>query len=142
MNTKSWSRLENKLGDLEERRAGLETQVSNVQSLPRLVQDHARIEEMKKELHRLEEGYTANLKRESKNYREEIAIIEEDSKHQDLLLFSEAKYVLTLQETVKANEETRKNSLTALETARYLVCGFSVIGCRGNGLDSTCALED
>ena len=87
-------------------------------------------------------AFTINLKRESKNYREEIAIIEEDSKHQDLLLFSEAKYVLTLQETVKANEETRKNSLTALETARYLVCGFSVIGCRGNGLDSTCALED
>ena len=43
--------FENKLGDLEERRAGLETQVANVQSLPRLVQDRARIEEMKEELH-------------------------------------------------------------------------------------------
>ena len=61
--------LENKLGDLEERRAGLETQVANVQSLP----SARRIEEMKEELYRLEEEYTANLKRESKNYREKIS---------------------------------------------------------------------
>ena len=95
--------FENKLGDLEERRAGLETQVANVQSLPRLVQDRARIEEMKEELHRLEEEYTANLKRESKNYREEIAIIEGDSKRQEMSLVSEAKFVLTLQKQLGTN---------------------------------------
>ena len=43
---------------------------------------------------------------------------------------------------MKANEERRKNSLAALETAHDFVCGFSVIGCGGNELDSTCALED
>ena len=47
----------------------LETQVANVQSLP----SARRIEEMKEELYRLEEEYTANLKRESKNYREKIS---------------------------------------------------------------------
>ena len=82
------------------------------------------------------------MKRESKNHREEIEIIEEDPKRQEILLVSEAQYVLTLQETMKANEERRKNSRTALETARDFVCGFSVIGCGGNELDSTCALED
>ena len=41
-----------------------------------LVHGRARIEELKEELHRLEEEDAANLKRESKNYREEIAIIE------------------------------------------------------------------
>ena len=134
--------LEYKLVDLEERRAGLETQVANVQYLPRLVQGRTRIEELKEELHREEEEYAADLKRESKNHREEIEIIEEDSKRQEILLVSEAQYVLTLQETMKANEERRKNSRTALETARDFVCGFSVIGCGGNELDSTCALED
>jgi chorismate mutase len=62
--------LEHKLVDLEERRAGLETQVANVQYLPRLVQGRTRIEELKEELHREEEEYAANLKRESKNHRE------------------------------------------------------------------------
>ena len=47
--------LENKLVDLEERRAGLETQVANVQYLPRLVQGRTRIKELKEELHREEE---------------------------------------------------------------------------------------
>ena len=134
--------LEHKLVDLEERRAGLETQVANVQYLPRLVQGRTRIEDLKEELHREEEEYAANLKRESKNHREEIEIIEEDPKRQEILLVSEAQYVLTLQETMKANEERRKNSRTALETARDFVCGFNVIGCGGNELDSTCALED
>ena len=82
------------------------------------------------------------MKRESKNHREEIEIIEEETKRQEILLVSEAQYVLTLQETMKANEERRKNSRTALETARDFVCGFNVIGCGGNELDSTCALED
>ena len=95
-----------------------------------------------KELHRLEEEYAENEERESKKYKEEMAIIEEDLKRQDLSLVSEAKHVLTLQETVKANEETRKNSWTGLETARDFVCGFNVIGCGGNELDSACALED
>ena len=134
--------LEKKLDDLEERRAGLETQVANVQYLPRLVQRRARIEELKEEIHREEEEYAVDLKRESKNHREEIQIIEEDSKRQERSLVSEAHHVLTLQETMKGNEERRKNSLTALETARDFVCGFSVIGCGGNELDSTCALED
>ena len=125
--------LEKKLDELEERRAGLETQVANVQYLPRLVQRRARIEELKEELHREEEGYAVDLKRESKNHREEIEIIEEDSKRQEMSLVSEARYVLTLQETMKANEERRKNSQTALETARDFGCG-------GNELDSTCAL--
>ena len=71
-----------------------------------------------------------------------MAIIEEDLKRQDLSLVSEAKHVLTLQDTVKANEETRKNSWTGLETARDFVYGFNVIGCGGNELDSACALED
>ena len=88
--------LENKLVDLEERRAGLETQVANVQYLPMLVQGRTRIEELKEELHREEEEYAANLKRESKNHREEIKIIEEDSKRQEILLVLEAQYVLTL----------------------------------------------
>ena len=79
--------LEKKLVDLEERRAGLETQVANVQYLPRLVQGRARIEELKEELHREEEEYAANLKRESKNHREEIEIIEEDSKRQHTIDF-------------------------------------------------------
>ena len=127
---------------LEGQRAGLETQVANVKCLPGLVKDRARIAEVKKELHRLEEEYAENEERESKKYKEEMAIIEEDLKRQDLSLVSEAKHVLTLQETVKANEETRKNSWTGLETARDFVCGFNVIGCGGNELDSACALED
>ena len=85
--------LEKKLDELEERRAGLETQVANVQYLPRLVQRRARIEELKGELHREEEEYAADLKRESKNHRKEIEMIEEDSKHQEILLVSEARYV-------------------------------------------------
>ena len=70
-------------------------------------------------------------------------IIEEDSKYQEIsLLVSEAQYVIMLQETMKANEERHKNSCTALKTANDFVCGFSVISCGGNKLDSTCALED
>ena len=98
--------------------------------MPRLVQRRACIEELKEELHREEEEYAADLKREPKNHREEIDII---FKRQEISLVSEARYVLTLQETTKANEERRKNSQTALETARDFGCG-------GNELDSTCAL--
>ena len=61
--------LENKLVDLEEQRAGLETQVANVQYLPRLVQGRARIEELKEELHREEEEYAVDLKRIKESQR-------------------------------------------------------------------------
>ena len=47
--------LEKKMEDLEQQRWGLQNQVKNVHSLPKLVEDRARIEEMEKEVRRLKD---------------------------------------------------------------------------------------
>ena len=54
----------------------------------------------------------------------------------------DGKYITTQEDTVQANEEIRKSSLTILDIARDFVCAFNVIGCGGNEFDSACALED
>ena len=128
--------LEKKMEDLEQQRWGLQNQVKNVHSLPKLVEDRARIEEMEKEVRRLKDAYAEDEKRESKNYRDEIETIEESITRQDSLLLSEATYILTQQKTVKANEEAFNNSLIDLNTARDFVSAFSVIGCGTNEHES------
>mmetsp|Transcript_19663 Transcript_19663/g.29796 ORF Transcript_19663/g.29796 Transcript_19663/m.29796 type:complete len:132 (+) Transcript_19663:320-715(+) len=90
----------------------------------------------------LKDAYAEDARRESKNYRDYIATIEESITRQDASLPSKATYILTQENTVKANEEAFINPLIALNTARDFVFSFSVIGCGTNEHESTCALQD
>ena len=116
--------------------------MDNVHSLLKLVEDRTHIEEMEKEVRRLKDAYAEDAKRESKNYRDEIATIEESITRQDASLLSEATYILTQENPVKAIEEAFNSSLLALSTACAFVSTFSVIGCGTNEHESTCALHD
>ena len=73
---------------------------------------------MEDQLRLLHEANDEKKAKESKKYRDEITNIEEELQRQDDLLIAEySKHVVIQGETMKANENRLKDSLTAFENA-------------------------
>ena len=119
--------LEEQMNDLEATRVAFETQVSNVDSLPTLAEDHARLVEVEEQARLLHQAYDEKKAKASKKYRDKITKIEEEIGRLGASLITECKHVVIQGDTMEANDNRLEDSLAALEIAHDFVYGFSYL---------------
>lgn len=143
-------KLEANIDELEDERSAIASKLATIDSLPELANDRASIEEKNHQVCLLQEeiegdkrAYAEKKKNLSRKNDKEIENIEEEIGRQSHELIKECKHVLAQEETLQANLDVCNERLEELDRSCRFAWGFTrSIGCGGNELGHTCALDN